>query len=108
MNGHQRERQFVHLLREQGWWAQRAPASLGIDVIAASRSIEHEGCSELRFYEVKATSAGPFHSFGPEERRALLLQAQKAGATPLLCWWPARAKPKVYSASEWPQRKEAA
>ncbi len=33
--GHQRERDLVHYLRENDWFAMRAPASLGVaDVIA--------------------------------------------------------------------------
>lgn len=106
--GHSRERAWVHHLRSQGFWAQRAPASLGIDVISASPSIEHEGCALLTFWEVKSTAGGPYERFVPEERRALVLQALKAGATPMLCWWPPRGKPKVIPQEEWPALKEAA
>lgn len=104
--GHARERAWVHHLREQGLWAQRAPASLGIDVISASPSIEHEGCAILTFWEVKSTAAGPYSHFLPEERRAMLLQAAKAGAQAFLVHWPPRGRPRVIPPEDWPREKE--
>lgn len=100
--GHDRERAWVHRLREQGFWAQRAPGSLGVDVIAAAPSLACDGFADLRFYEVKATAAGPYHSFSPADRRALVAQATAAGASAWLVWWPVRAQPRVIAVEDWP------
>lgn len=105
--GHQRERDWVLRLREIGWWAQRAPGSLGIDVIASSPSLEHDG-AVLHFYEVKSDVGSPWTHFGPADRRALFLQAERAGAVPFVVWWPPRAQPKVIPVEDWPAFEVAA
>lgn len=74
----------------------RAPASLGpVDVVAIKDG-------EVRFEEVKSTSAGPFHSFGPRERAALAFMADLAGADAYLVWHPPRTQPLVIPRAEWP------
>ena len=74
----------------------RAPGSLGaFDVLDI-----HEGV--VRFIECKATAAGPYAGFLPADRKRLIEVAQKAGAIPLLCWWPKRAKPKFIERKDWP------
>jgi Holliday junction resolvase len=100
--GHQRERDWVHRLREQGFWAQRAPASLGIDVIASSPSLDNPDLAVLHFYEVKSTQGGPYSHFLPAERRAMVSQARRAGASAFLVWWPLRKEPKVIPECQWP------
>ena len=94
--GIQRERDRVNWYRANGWFAMRAPASLGpVDVIAAKDG-------EIRFEELKSTSAGPFHSFGPKDRVALSEMARLAGAKAFLVWHPPRSKPKVIPEEDWP------
>lgn len=96
--GIQRERDLVNLLRSQDWYATRSPASKGdADVIALKK-----GCRP-RLIEVKSTSAGPFHSFGPKDRADLLFAADLAGADAFLVWWPPRGKPVWLSPDEWPK-----
>lgn len=95
--GHARERALVHLLRDEGWFAMRAPASLGVaDVVALK-----EG-QRARLIEVKSTAAGPFHSFGPADRAALSLAAEIAGANAYLVWWPPRGERKWIAEWDWP------
>lgn len=95
--GIQRERDLVNDLRAEGWWALRAPASLGdVDVVALKNG------HTPRFYEVKSTTAGPFHSFGPKDRAELLEAAGHAGAEAFLAWKPPRAEWKFIPPSGWP------
>jgi Holliday junction resolvase len=101
--GLDRERQVCSLLREEGWWAKRG--GMGeVDVIAIRPGPVSDGriTSTVRFIQVKSTKAGPFHSFGPGRRKALLSDAYEAGATAELCWWPSRGKPKWIQPWEWP------
>lgn len=97
--GHQRERDLVNILREEGWFALRAPASKGeVDVVA----IRH---GNVEFYEVKSTAAGPYAHFGPADRAALRAEADRAGADAILCWWPPRKAPEFIPARDWPKSK---
>jgi Holliday junction resolvase len=96
--GIERERQLVKRLREEGWFAMRAPASLGVcDVVALKKG------EKPIMVEAKGSSAGPLHSFGPADRRALSEAAHAAGAVPWLVWWPKRSKPTWISENEWPR-----
>lgn len=98
--GHARERQLVAWYRDRDWIAFRAPGSLGCaDVLALK-----EGQRPL-LIECKATAAGPFSGFGPVDRKRLIDTAALAGATPLLCWWPKRAKPRFLKREEWPHAR---
>lgn len=106
--GHSRERAFVALRRSLGFWCMRAPGSLGIDVVEASPSAVEEGLAVLSFYEIKSNvSGGPWMNFRPEERQAMLAQAEKAGAHAYLVYWPPYATPTVIPASQWPAREAA-
>jgi Holliday junction resolvase len=101
--GIQRERQVRRLLEEEGWWTCRAAGSFGdADVIAM------QGGRLPRLIEVKSTTAGPFHSFGPADRRELLAAADKCGAMAVLCWWPPRGKPEWIHSAKWPGTRRAA
>ncbi len=94
--GHARERQVVAWLRERGWIAQRAPASLGVDVIALKSG------EVPRVIEVKSTAGGPYERFGPADRAAASTLAEMAGAAAWLVWWPVRGEMRWIAASEWP------
>lgn len=95
--GIQRERDLCKRLEAEGWWALRAPASLGsVDVVAMKNG------HPSRFYEVKSTAAGPFHSFGPQDRAELLVVAGQAGAEAILAYKPPRAEWRFLPPSEWP------
>jgi Holliday junction resolvase len=103
--GLQRERDLVRVLREGGWWAIRSPASKGnVDVVAVRRMVD--GVPRVWFVEVKSTHRGPFHSFGPKDRAALLLAAMEAGAEPWLAWWPPHKKLQMIPALDWPRYDE--
>lgn len=116
--GLDRERALVKRLRGEGYWALRSPASLGtVDVVALKYELQTwegswAGTSDgrrfhrVRFIEVKSTSAGPFHSFGPDERKALAEEAERFGATAELCWWPPDGKgPRFILSQDWPKRR---
>jgi Holliday junction resolvase len=97
--GHNRERQLVQLLRDDDWFAMRAPASLGVaDVVALKDG------KRPRLIEVKATAAGPYAGFGPADRADLEFAAKLAGAEAWLVWWPRRGSPKWIPSDEFPRR----
>jgi Holliday junction resolvase len=95
--GIERERKLVLLLRDDDWWAMRAPASLGVADVVALRA-----GSTPRLIEVKATEAGPFSGFGPADRAELLFAAELAGAEAWLVWWPKRSEPVWIPPEAWP------
>lgn len=97
--GHQRERAVRDLLRDEGWVAFRAPASLGIaDVVALKDG------SRPRLIEVKSDSVeyGPFNNFGPKRRAELIAGALQAGADALLAYWPPRGQLQWIETKDWP------
>lgn len=94
--GHDRERQLVRLLREEGWVAMRAPASLGVfDVIAVKDG-------RIRLIEVKSTTRSAWTGFLPADREALVEAAERAGGEAELCWWPKQGEPKFLTPVDWP------
>jgi len=98
--GIERERKVRRHLEAEGWWTVRAAGSLGdADVLALKAG------SEPLMIEVKSTAAGPFHSFGPGDRQALLGAATVAGARAVLIWWPPRKPMKWIWPEEWPGLK---
>lgn len=98
--GHGRERELVKLLRADGWFAMRAPASLGVVDVLAMRLGDRP-----RMIEVKSTLGGPYEHFGPADRAELLKAAALAGAAAELCWWPPDGKgPRFIPSAEWPTR----
>jgi Holliday junction resolvase len=105
--GLQRERDLVRKLREEGYWAMRSPASKGcVDVVAIKRdglrySDWDASCAIVRFIEVKSTLT-PYAHFGPSDREELLEEAEKAGASAELAWWPKNGKLVFIPSSEWP------
>jgi Holliday junction resolvase len=84
------------VLEDEGWWVARAAGSLGDADLVAGK--EGKG----RIVEVKATAAGPFHSFGPQERAELLAAAEKSGFEPILAYWPKRGELRWLAKEEWP------
>ena len=95
--GIDRERRLRDLLYADGWWTARAAGSLGDADVVALRA----GATP-RLIEVKSTTRGPYHGFGPARRIALRAAAHKAGAEAWLVWWPLRAQPKWISSEDWP------
>ena len=95
--GTQRERAVRDLLKERGWLAFRAPASLGVaDVVALKAG------SIARLIEVKSTAQGPYERFGPADRARLSAAADLAGAEAILAYWPSRKPLRWITESEWP------
>jgi hypothetical protein len=113
--GSGRDRQVVRLLQADGWFAMRAPASLGVADVVALRAggleFRDDGGDELvmmqrseaRLIEVKTTATrGPWNDFGPAARRALSEAALLAGATAWLYHWPTGGQLRVIPEAEWP------
>ena len=98
--GIQRERQVRKLLETEGWWVCRAAGSLGDADLVALRG------AQKRLIEVKSTARGPWHGFGPGDRRELSMAAEIAGAEAWLCWWPPRKQPEWIPESAWPNSLE--
>jgi Holliday junction resolvase len=95
--GIQRERDLVNRLREAGWFAMRAPASLGVADVVALKEGERP-----RLIEVKSTSRSAFAGFPPADRAELLEAAALSGADPWLCYWPKHGQPEWIGPDEWP------
>lgn len=84
-------------LEAEGFWVVKAGGSLGEADLVALKA----GQKGLMI-EVKSTSAGPYHSFGPEKREALFDAAEKAGLDPYLVYWPPRKEMKFIGWTSWP------
>ena len=95
--GHQRERDLVRLLREEGWFSLRAPASLGVADVVALKDGE-----QSLLIEVKSTTRSAVSGFPPFDRAALLEVAARAGADAWLLWWPKRKGLHWIAPHEWP------
>lgn len=90
------ENKVIHYLRDRDWLAQRAAASLGVDVIALKAGYAP------KLIEVKSTVGGPYEHFRPADRENARTVAVLAGAVAELWWWPPRGKLRVIPESEWP------
>lgn len=95
--GHDRERQVKAKLEAKGYFVVRAAASLGYADLVALKDGEPP-----QMIEVKATAQGPWEGFRRPERRALKNAAKKAGAVPVLAWWPKRGTLVYIYADAWP------
>lgn len=84
-------------LERGGWWVARAAGSLGDADLIALKAGETP-----QMIEVKSTAAGPYHSFGPKDRAELLAAAERAGAEPMLVWWPPRKPAEWIEDESWP------
>ncbi len=104
--GIQRERAVRAWYADRDWLAFRAPASLGVADVIAMRAL-HPGSgpvwrSDVHLVEVKSTAAGPYHGFGPADRKRLSDAARMAGAHAFLAWWPPHGKLRFIPEAEWP------
>lgn len=116
--GSRRERQVAELLRAEGWVVFRCAASKPCDLVAmgSQEYVPVEPVLPLETFwgtddalkgkllvEVKGTARSPWVAWGPAERAELRETARKAGAVPLLAWWPPHAKdPQWIGEAEWP------
>ena len=95
--GIQRERDLVNELRDDDFFAMRAPASLGCADVVALKAGQRP-----MLIECKSTKAGPYAGFGPADRRALSFMAKLAGASAWLYWKPKRARAVWIAEKDWP------
>jgi Holliday junction resolvase len=95
--GRAREREVKKKLEAEGFFVIKAGGSLGeADLVALKAG------QPGMMIEVKSTSAGPYHSFGPEKREALYEAATKAGLDPYLVYWPPHREMKYIGWTSWP------
>jgi Holliday junction resolvase len=95
--GRSREREVKKQLEAEGFFVIKAGGSLGEADLVALKA----GQRGLML-EVKSTTAGPYHSFGPEKREALYDAAAKAGLEPYLVFWPPRKEMEFINWKQWP------
>lgn len=95
--GIQRERDLVNMLRDQDYFAMRAPASLGCADVVALRDGDRP-----MLIEVKSTSRSAFAGFPPADRAELLFMATLAGSVAWLVHWPKWSEPNWISPEFWP------
>jgi Holliday junction resolvase len=95
--GTQRERAVRDKLREDGYVVYRPGASLGCADLVALKAGEPP-----KLVQVKTGTRNPYDHFRPDERAALVAEAEKAGAVALLAWWPLRGRLSYIDSSAWP------
>jgi Holliday junction resolvase len=95
--GRAREREVKKKLEAEGFFVIKAGGSFGEADLVALKAGQRG-----MMIEVKSTTAGPFHSFGPEKREALYAAAEKAGLEPFLVFWPPRKELKYIGWKSWP------
>jgi Holliday junction resolvase len=95
--GAKRENEWADRMAAQGWSTTRSAGSHGAADVVSCRD------REIVYDQIKTDRAGPYAHFGPAERRALLDEAEKAGATARLIWWPPdRQGPRIIHPHCWP------
>ncbi len=94
--GRQRERQVADCLRADGWVVVKGTSFGTADLVAL------RAASTPMLVEVKSTTGGPYEHFRPADRRALALEAGRAGADAVLAWWPPRGKLRLIYSESWP------
>jgi len=84
-------------LRADGYVVYRAAGSHGCaDLVALRRA------ARPLLIQVKSSAQGPFEHFGPDERKALIDEAERAGAFAVLCHWPPRGELHWIYSDAWP------
>src|SRR4051812_31298693 len=98
--GADRERLFAKRLEQEGWSVTRSAGSRSPHDLVASRALMiHDRLkvySEVMYVQVKCDKLSPWSHFGPVDRALLVETAKKAGATPVLVWWPPHSKPQYF------------
>jgi Holliday junction resolvase len=94
--GRARERQVADKLRSEDWVVVKGTTYGTCDLVALKAG------ETPMLIEVKSTVGGPYHSFSPQSRKDLMIEAQWAGAKAVLAWWPPRGKMRLIDSSEWP------
>jgi len=97
-----RERKYADLLRKSDWVVIRAAGSHGeSDLVALKKG-------RVCLIQVKSDARGPFSHFGPDSRRLLLEDAEKASGEAWLVHWPIGVKqPVAVPPQDWPHQKQA-
>jgi Holliday junction resolvase len=99
--GRAREWDVQEHYERRGYVTVRGAGSKGCDVVALKAGFPVE------WVEVKASKT-PWSSFPPAERKAFLDAAERAGAKPVLVWWPSdRLGPRWLFPDAWPTIKDA-
>lgn len=99
--GRSRELDVVAMMRDAGHVAYRL-AQGPADVVVLGGGLDRP-----MLVQVKSTSGGPWERFTPTARAQLLVEAELAGADPVLCWWPLRREPTFIDSTDWPRPRLA-
>lgn len=92
------EREVGELLEAEGYVVGRAAGSHGPADLTAMKLGE-----PTLLVQVKGGNSNTFNGFGPADRHKLRVAAIKAGATPVLCKWDAKAHGwKLVGEKAWP------
>lgn len=102
--GSKRERAVKQLLEAEGWVVFRCAASKPCDLVALRRSQANPETwmPQGMLVEVKGTTRSPWVAWGPAERAELVDAAKRAGAVPMLAWWPSHGELRWIGEAEWP------
>ena len=93
------ERKVRNEYVDSGWCVVKAAGSLGPADLVALRAGHRP-----RLIQVKGNrDGGPFHDFGPAERKALVDVAMRAGAQALLEYRPPYGVAQQWRATDWPR-----
>jgi hypothetical protein len=111
--GNARELLAMGLLESEGWLVSSRRHWPGPgDVLAVRAALVTYSTGnprghvlEARLIEVKSTAGGPWERFGPQDREALRVAAEEAGAEPWLYWWPPRRPLSMIPATDWPSSR---
>lgn len=108
--GNQRELAVMAVLAEEGWLcASRRHIGGAGDVLAVQPDPVVRSCGLLHLVswliEVKSTTYGPWDTFRPADRQALVETADQHGAEAWLYWWPPRKSLHRIHSSDFPARR---
>jgi Holliday junction resolvase len=99
--GTARERKILVALVAEGWVVYRSAGSHKPADLIALRAGQTP-----RLIQVKGSARSAFNDFPPDERRALIEQAFRAGAEAWLVWWPPRGDCRWLPPDAWPGGRE--
>lgn len=102
--GAARERQLAKQLEAEGYVVTRSAGSRSPHdlCVVGPANRDAPSISAVQLIQVKTDARGPWGNMGPLDRSLLLETARRAGAVPVVVWWPAGDKQHWIYAHEFP------